>query len=152
MINKAHGPESLDLKEYATVFDFQHPSATMPPYWYWPSYPDFSFIIDFTKNDTAYVSDVTLYIKTSSNEIVPLPASYDKVKDRWVATKKFMMNNLPVNLSVDYKKQSESLVDRHYLEDKINDLSSSIDEIKLEKTKSESLFDINNLSFDVNRF
>jgi len=115
MINTAHGPESLNLKEYNTVFDFQHPNATMPPYWYWPSYPDFTFKIDFTNNDTAYVSNVTLYVKTSSNDIVPLAASYDKTKDIWVATKKFTSNSLPVNLSVDYKANSEALLDGEYM-------------------------------------
>jgi len=112
MINTAHGPASLSLKEYNTVFDFQHPSATMPPYWYWPNYSDFTFKIDFTNNDTAYVSNVTLYVKTSSNEIVPLAASYDKKKDVWVATQKFTSNSLPVNVSVRYKAKSDILIDK----------------------------------------
>lgn len=116
MINTAHGTGSLALQDYNTVFDFQHPSATMPPYWYWPSYPDFTFKIDFTNNDTAYVSNVNLYVKTSANEIIPIKATYDKVKDIWVATRKFNSTSLPVNLSVDYMANSGVLVDKDYLD------------------------------------
>jgi len=149
MINTAHGPESLNLKEYNTVFDFQHPSATMPPYWYWPSYPDFTFKIDFTNNDTAYVSNVKLYVKTSSNEIVPISATYDKVKDIWVATRKFNSSSLPVNLSVGYNKnKSENLVDREYINDSYNGLNSFLSESISEKKFADSLFDIENVYID----
>lgn len=128
MINTAHGPSSLALKEYNTVFDFQHPKQTMDPYWYWPSYPDFTFKVDFTNNDTAFVSNVKLYVKTSSNEIVPLTASYDKKKDIWVATSKFHSGSLPVNLSVEYKANSEVLLDNSCVLDinnKFNVISDS---------------------------
>ncbi len=114
MLNTAHGPSSLALKEYSTVFDFQHPNATLPPYWYWPSYPDFTFKIDFTNNDTSFVSDVTLYVKTSSEDIISIPASYDKTKDIWVATRKFTSYSLPVNLSVDYTTKDTVILDREY--------------------------------------
>ena len=137
MINTAHGPESLALKEYNTVFDFQNPSTTMQPYWYWPSYPDFTFKIDFTNNDTTYVSNVTLYVKTSSNDIVSIPASYDKTKDIWVATKKFYSSSLPVNLSVDYRAESKPLIDNNLIKNVyawINSFSDNSISIKEDTT------------------
>jgi hypothetical protein len=119
-INTAHGPSSLALSEYNTVFDFQHPKETMPPYWYWPNYPDFTFKVDFTNNDPNFVSDVTLYIKTSSNEVVPITATYDKTNDLWVATRKFYSGSLPVNVSVGYKAENKSLLDIAFLNGNFN--------------------------------
>jgi hypothetical protein len=122
-INTAHGPGSLALKEYNTVFDFQHPKETMPPYWYWPNYPDFTFKVDFTNNDPNFVSDVTLYIKTSSNEVVPVTATYDKTNDLWVATRKFNSGSLPVNVSVGYKAIASAKIDGIELTDYRNKAS-----------------------------
>lgn len=142
MINTAHGPASLDLKEYDTVFDFQHPSASMPPYWYWPNYADFTFKIDFTNNDTAYVSNVILYVKTSSNDIVPLAASFDKKKDIWVATRQFTSNSLPVNVSVGYKANSEALIDQNNLNDIHLDNTGIINNNKIEVSRADSIQNI----------
>ena len=117
MINTAHPSSSLDLCEYIVEFDFQNPKSEMPVYWYWPNYPDFTFKIDFTNNSPQFVSDVTLYITTSAGSIVSVPASYDKEKDIWLATRKFYSNALPTNLSVDYKAETKTELDRSYIDE-----------------------------------
>lgn len=115
MINTAHPSSSLDLCEYIVEFDFQNPKAELPAYWYWPNYPDFTFKIDFTNNSPEYVSDVTLYVTTSAGSKVSVPASYDKEKDIWFATRKFYTNALPANLSVDYKAETKAEIDQKHL-------------------------------------
>ncbi|MCD7972114.1 MAG: chitobiase/beta-hexosaminidase C-terminal domain-containing protein [Candidatus Azobacteroides sp.] len=116
MINIAHPATSSDLCEYITEFDFQNPKSTLEPYWYWPEYPEFTFKIDFTNNDPEYVSDVTLYVSTSSGDIVPIPASYDQIKDIWLAKTDFESHSLPVNLSVDYlTDKEEALLDNDFI-------------------------------------
>ncbi len=143
-INTAHGPGSLALQEYNIIFDFQHPKETMPSYWYWPNYPDFTFKVDFTNNDPNFVSDVTLYIKTSSNEVVPITATYDKTNDVWVAAQKFNSGSLPVNVSVGYKANSEVLIDRDYL----NDTYALYDDIKSEYIDRKNFIDSISLLMD----
>lgn len=102
MINTAHTAANLDLYDYVTVFDFQNPKESYPAYWYWPSYPDFTFLVDFTNNDTTIVKDVVLYVFTDHDDIVTLYPEYDAKKDKFVATAKFDSYSLPYNVSVDY--------------------------------------------------
>jgi len=115
MINVAHPATSLDLCEYITVFDFLDPPKKGGTYWYWPSYPDFTFKIEFTKNDPDLISDVILYVSTSAEDTEVLPATYDPAKQLWIATGEFDSYRLPVNVSVDYVAETEPLLDREYL-------------------------------------
>ncbi len=117
MINVAHPATSLDLCEYVTEFNFLHPLTVAPIYWYWPSYPDFTFKIEFTDNNPELLSNVNLYVKTTSGSVVELPATYDKDKDIWLATGKFYSGNLPKDVSVDYLSNEEIYLDREYLKD-----------------------------------
>lgn len=50
-------------------------------------------------------------MKTSSNNIVRIPASYNQTKDIWVATHPFQSEALPVNLSVTYDYIDYSMCD-----------------------------------------
>lgn len=111
MRNTAHGASNLDLLEYTVVFDFLNPTTSSQVYWYWPSYPDFTFTIDFTNNSPSVVSNVALHVKTSSDEVVRLPASYDRTKDLWMATRPFYSGSLPLNVSVTYEYADYSLCD-----------------------------------------
>lgn len=103
MINVAHTSASLELREYITVFDFQNPAKKGGIYWYWPQYPDFTFMIEFSNNDPNLISDVRLNVLTSAGDTETLTAAYDKIKKAWVATGKFDAYRLPVNVSVRYK-------------------------------------------------
>jgi acyl carrier protein phosphodiesterase len=126
MINTAHPVSSLNTCEYVTVFDFQNPISNIPAYWYWPSYPDFTFLIDFTNNDSTVVSNVTLHVKLSNNSIARLKAIYDKSKDLWIVSNKFYSNALPKNVSVTYDTSGEAIVDRSEMDAKYK----NIDDIK----------------------
>ena len=111
MINTAHPAGNLNLCEYKTVFDFQNPSQESPVYWYWPSYPDFTFIVDFTNNDTTMISDVKLHVLLSNGEKKKLPVEYDKLKDKWIVSYKFLSNSLPINVGVSYFAQNRTFDD-----------------------------------------
>ena len=130
MYNMAHPAGNLNLVEFATVFDFQEATTTPGYYNYWPSYPDFTFTIDFTRNDPALISDVNLYVFTTDNQITTLPAKYDKDKGLWVAAEKFGSYNLPHNVNVDYTAKTTPLIDAGEL----NDIYSMYDNFKNEYT------------------
>ena len=101
MYNTSHRFNSF-LTSEVTEFDFLNPPTKGAIYWYWPSYPDFTFTIEFTKNNTTVVSNVNLYVLTSSKAIVNLPVIYNPAKGLWVATGKFDSNSLPINTYVDF--------------------------------------------------
>ena len=151
MINTAHPSNSLELCEYVTVFDFINPKSSIPAYWYWPSYPQFTFIVDFTNNDPTKVSEVVLYVHTDASQIVELRPEYDEKLDKWVAYHDFPSNNLPANVSLDFVANSDVLGDSKQAKDAIeqcddalaedNLLRDLLDEMKSSNYSSESLFD-----------
>lgn len=117
MINTAHTAASLDLHDYVTVFDFQHPPLSMQPYWYWPSYPDFTFLVDFTRNDPDCISNVYVHVVTSDNKIVPLETKYDAAKGCWLTKAPFVSSSLPVNLTVTFDANTEPEFDERIVSD-----------------------------------
>lgn len=121
MINTAHPSGSLNLCEYTTVFDFINPPSSLAPYWYWPSYPNFTFLVDFTRNDTTLISDVTLYVFTDNNRVVRLYPVYDSAIDKYIVTEKFHSNALPRNVSVDFTCKTKRLLDNQQIIDSKNE-------------------------------
>lgn len=109
--------------EEKTVFDFQNPASSIPAYWYWPDYPDFTFTIDFTNNDTALVSNVKLWVETCKGKQVPLKASYNARKGMWVASGKFGSwsdYDIPANVSVDFDCNTKAEVQTEIVEESLN--------------------------------
>lgn len=101
MINTAHPANNLNLCDYVTVFDYNNPNKKKSPYWYWPSYPTFTFLADLSSNDTARINRVYINVFTSGNEVKQLKASYNKAKDKWIAICDFHSNSLPRTVSVN---------------------------------------------------
>ncbi|MBQ8158786.1 MAG: chitobiase/beta-hexosaminidase C-terminal domain-containing protein [Prevotella sp.] len=117
MINVAHPASTLDLCEYVTEFDFTNPGKKAKPYWYWPSYPDFTFLIDFTNNDTTMVTNVLLHVLLSNNTVSTLTPVFDGKRKCWVATAKYNSDALPTNVMVDYASAAERYFDKRQLEE-----------------------------------
>ncbi len=115
MINTAHTASNLDLHEYITIFDFQNPPSAIPAYWYWPNYPDFTFFIDFTNNDTTAIKDVVLNVFTDDKNVVHLRPHYDEDKNLYVVSEKFNSYSLPCNVSVDFKNDFMAEIDSEYI-------------------------------------
>ncbi|MBO6118135.1 MAG: leucine-rich repeat protein [Bacteroidales bacterium] len=123
MINYAHRG-SHDADE-VTVFDFVN-GTTTHDYYYYPIYPDFTFIIDFTNNDTAIVSNVVLNVFTDDNKVVKLKPHYDAKQDRWVVKTQFHTESLPMNVSVDFIANTELELDTFKVFEAINNYEEMI--------------------------
>lgn len=138
MINTAHPAGNLNLCEYKTVFDFQNPSQESPVYWYWPSYPDFTFIVDFTNNDTTVVKNVMLYVYTSDDNYEILFPSYDEKKDAFVASHKFTSSSsLPVNVNVEFAIEKNTLMDCRQIDEMYNVLEEERKNYEVDKQEAE---------------
>lgn len=130
MVNTAHPAGNLTPKVYETVFNYETIMAVQNYYLYWPNYPDFTFLIDLSENDTTKVSDVTLYVHTTDGDRRKLPAVYDGKLNRFVATSSFDMYSLPVNVSVNYSlKNNVAVISASYVADAYSVFESTIDDI-----------------------
>lgn len=120
MTNTAHSSESLNPCQYTTVFDFQNSQSSIPAYWYWPSYPDFTFVVNFTNNDTTIISNVVLHVFTTSDAVINLYPVYDKKLDAYVASAKFSSNALPETVSVSFDTNTNIYGDAQQISDAFN--------------------------------
>lgn len=135
MINTAHTAANLDLHDYVTVFDFQNPPVAMAPYWYWPSYPDFTFLVDFTRNDPEKIKNVVIQVFTSDGKIVPLEAKFDNSKEIWVVKAPFYSSSLPVNLNVTFDAYTEPEFDNRITKDFADRIKDELEKAKDEGTR-----------------
>jgi hypothetical protein len=149
-------------KTYELTFDFLNPSNKEENYIYYIYNKKFTFTIDFTNNDTTKVSDVVLYVKTAKSGWHPLNATYDTKQDLWVATGEFgnmYDEDLPVNVSVDFNKVSEPLIDTKTVRDNLDafkhlagELTSSIlddnDNVSIEGTEYDEIDESEFVSLD----
>lgn len=127
MVNTAHPAGNLTPKVYETVFNYETVMAVQNYYLYWPEYPDFTFIIDLSENDTTKVSDVTLYVHTTDGDRRKLSAKYNGKLNRFVATSSFDMYSLPVNVSIDLNCPNLYISEPLYQKDAINQMFKTYD-------------------------
>lgn len=137
MINTAHTAANLDLYNYVTVFDFQNPSTSIPAYWYWPSYPDFTFLIDISYHDRKLIPYVWLHVFTSDGKTRSLRADYDEKRDSWVATDKFWSDALPTKVSVTIENMVFDLSNKASYEILMDQYNVGADDINLKETVEE---------------
>lgn len=127
MINTAHPSSSLNLCEYVTTFDFTN-SEIPGTYWYWPSYPKFTFIANIDSGNGNKIADVTIYALTEREKWVPLKAVYDSTLNRWVATENFYSGELPVNVGVTYRYITDDISVERFIGAINNNKAEYIDE------------------------
>jgi archaellum component FlaC len=120
MYNLAHPATSLAVTEMATVFDFLDPENSSRSYPYWPSYPHFSFKVEFTENDPEKVTDVILYVKTNRDNIRSYEPVFDENCTCWIAVDSFYTTELPVNVDAKYIYEFQNLIDLDYINDMVN--------------------------------
>ena len=141
MINTAHPAGNLTPTVYESVFDYEAILSVQNYYLYWPDYPDFTFIIDLSDNDTAKVSDVELYVYTTDGGKRRLPATYDGNMGKFVASGSFDMYSLPTNVSVEFSTIiKEPLIDAKQITDGISELMKSFDQYQDFMNSLEQLF------------
>lgn len=119
-----HNPE---MGDYSIEFDLINATVTPSsfyffPYKSWPNWQgsgtepkDFTFIVDLSNNDTTIVKSVTVGVYTKQNNWVYLDASYNKNKDRWIATSQFEESNLPTGVKVDFDADFPSVFDERII-------------------------------------
>lgn len=91
------------------VWDFENLKSSVGSYEFYHTTP-FTFVADFTNNDTTKVSDVSIIVYTSDGKKTVLPASYNAKSDRWVASESFSSSNLPVNVNATYTSLADDVV------------------------------------------
>lgn len=122
------------------TFDFLHPTSNVRYVWEGWSDNPFTFTIDFTDNDTTKVSNVVLYVKTSSGNHIPMQANYDSTKNVWVAYGEFAdENNVPVNVSVSFSSNDLTRLDGTQYNTLCNHFVSFTQEIEDENERVNSL-------------
>lgn len=132
-------------KEYNIVFDLINGTVTPSsfyffPYKSWPNWQgsgtepkDFTFVVDLSNNDTTIVKAVTVGVYTKQNNWVYLDASYNKNKDRWIATSQFEESNLPTGVKVDFDAFVEPVIDVRTIDNAFSFRKSSIANIDILK-------------------
>ena len=121
--------------QYNIVFDLIKGTTTPSSYYYfpyknWPNWyetretepKDFTFLADFTCNDSTVVKNVNIKVLNSDGTVRSLPATFDGKQGKWVATTKYTSSNrLPQNVQVEYdviptvvsdEEREESILDQ----------------------------------------
>lgn len=104
MINTAHNSSSLDPIEFVSEFDLLNPSAAAPSYQYYPAYPTFTFLVDFTENATPdNVYDACVVTTDEGGNETRVPLAYDAVAGRWMGTHEYSGYDIPAKIRVSYR-------------------------------------------------
>jgi surface protein len=84
------------------VFDLLEGTTTPASYPFYMG-TDFTFLADFTRNDTTLIKDVNIKVLNSDGTVRTLPAIFDGKTNNWVATTKYSNSSkLPQNVKVEY--------------------------------------------------
>lgn len=85
------------------VFDEINGKTSNNTYSYAPSITDFTFVADFTSNDTTKIGDVVFKVLASDGTIRSIDAKYSESKNKWVAKATYASSaKLPVNVTAEY--------------------------------------------------
>lgn len=102
--------------DYNIIFDLISGTTTPSSYYYfpyknWPDWyitretepKDFTFLADFTRNDTTVIKNVNIKVLNSDGTVRTLPTIFDDKQGKWVATSKYSNSSrLPRNVAVEY--------------------------------------------------
>ena len=109
MINTAHTDVTC---EFRTVFDFLHPMGAVSSYNYWPAYPTFTFLVEFTEGDPKLLENVRVVTRNSAGESTVVPCSYDAETGLWMGTHNYKaFEEVPCAVGVRFDNMSTSLRD-----------------------------------------
>lgn len=100
--------------------------TTSPTSWPFYSAADFTFLADFTKNDSTRVKNVNIKVLNSDGTVRTLPATFDGKHGKWVATTRYSRSSrLPQNVTVEYELFSQDELDNtEFMEEQIQILSN----------------------------
>lgn len=117
LYDNAYMQETEDI-----YFGFEARDNKEDSYDFYPQSHDFTFLIDFQKNDTTEVRDVELDVLLSGGKVVTCPAVFDAGRGQWVARLSISMinyeNEMPIDVSVYYSLQNLHIdIDRDMITD-----------------------------------
>ncbi len=95
---------NMIFSSYDVEYDFINPSNKIISYTYPHCGEDFTFLVNFTKNDTTQINDVKVNVLMMNKKVKTLSAEYNTTKGYWVAYGNFAQSDqLPISVSVDYE-------------------------------------------------
>ncbi len=101
--------------------------TTTPSSYQFNQIGDFTFLADFTRNDTTQIKNVNIKVLNTDGTVRTLPAIYDTKQNHWVATTKYTSaNRLPQNVTVEYDLSSNSPIYDEYTEKEMNTLINNM--------------------------
>ena len=90
------------MKNFDVEFNLLE-NATTPSSYQFYTGTDFTFLADFTRNDSTQIKDVNIKVLNSDGTVRTLPATFDGKQNKWVATTKYSSSSrLPRNVTVEY--------------------------------------------------
>ncbi len=116
-------------------FDFINGEVSKQTYTFTSN--DFTFLINFTSNDSTYVDDVRLYVNTMDGGVTRLFPTYDGRKDVWVASSRFI--SAPTNVNVTFLNKAESEVDSTLIKDIQKEIAATLEAEKAANDKMAEL-------------
>lgn len=88
---------------YEINFDMRNGVNSSSYYSYVPGVGSFTFVADFTENDTILVKNVRFKVLASDRTTRTIPAFFDTNKNAWVATSEYPNSSrIPVNVKVEF--------------------------------------------------
>ena len=112
MINTAHPASNSTPIEYRTVFDFLHSTTTVPVYRYWPAYPTFTFVVEFTNDSADAISDVFVVTTNSAGDKTRIACNYDEEGGVWIGTHDYLnASDTPCKVGVRCNNDTDTIYD-----------------------------------------
>ncbi len=112
------------------VYDFINPSNKKASYTYPNCGEDFTFLVNFTKNDTTRIKDVSVNVLMMNGKVRNLKAEYNEKRDCWMAFGKFTSSNqLPVSAGADFKIFDLPVDNSARREEQLTNIGSALDSL-----------------------
>ena len=105
------------------IFDQLEGKNSINSYSYVPSNSTFTFLANFTQNDTTLIKDLEFVVLASDGTIRRIPGIYNEGKHLWMAMATYgNSSRLPVNVAVDYISTYRKIDDKERYEDQFRNL------------------------------
>lgn len=125
-------PNDFSKTTEVCTFDFLVPDSKAETYDFYPESRDFTFVIDFLRNDTTEIGDVVLLIEKESGATDMRNAVYDSSRNAWVTSYTLDEDDeydAPVDVKVSFtRKKNMVTADRRKMDEAVEDMDSFIAE------------------------
>ncbi len=124
------------------VFDMIEGENNTNSYSYVPGTDSFTFIAEFTKNDTSLVKNLDFIVLASDGSLKRLAGMYNERRNAWIAQARYTNSaKLPINVAVEYIGVQESPIYDDEMDDDFNQQFNTVLE-EIEPVYSDCPIDI----------